>query len=343
MSTEEEKMPEYKICDKHGKILVNDRILEAREDIHKHKLKFLFISYDGKYYFNSESKEFSITKSDINDEKILFDINKFNECNIVNLNELGFLVKFSDEDFEKEINKYDIIIDNKENEVIKKTFKYKIIDKNGQILVNDYKKNSRADIFLKKLKNPFISFDNKYYFNSYSTKFKIIEEYNNDEIVSFDIKKFSDYSIIQLRELSYVINISDEEFEEEIKKCDIVYDYGLDSLDPEVKNLVEVLNSSGLNIETYGSCSGHGMGPLWVTISFCDYISIKRILLLIDIEFHDSFMLSSDDRIYHDNGWNTDELVLLLKTKAIGEEAYKLADEFAKALLKHKDKWRSKV
>lgn len=343
MATEKEKMPKYKICDKYGKILVNDNIVEAREEIHKHKLKFPFISYDGEYFFNSELKKFSITKSDVNDEKVLFNINKFDGCNIVKLDQLDFLVKFSNEDFEKEINKYDIIIDNKENKVIKKQFKYKIIDKNGKVLVNDYKKNSKVSIFLHELKKPFISFDNMNFFNSDSTKFRITKDYNNDDIVSFDVKNFSNYSIIQLRDLSYVINISDEEFEEEINKYDIIYDYGLDGLDPEVKGLVEALNSSGLNIETYGSCSGHRLNPLWVTIGFNDYISIKRIVLLIDIEFHDSFVLSYDDRIKHENGWNNDNFILQLATKDIGEKAYKLADDFANALLRHKDEWRSKI
>lgn len=343
MGIERSKMPKYKICDNDGKILVNDNIVEAREKIHKHKLKFPFVSYDGKYYFNVELNKYRITKSDINDEKVPFNINDFSQCNIVKLEELSFLAKSSDEDFEKEIHKYDIIIDDKENKEIKEQFKYKIIDKNDKVLVNDYKKNSKVIIFAHDLKKPFISFDNKHFFNSDSTKFKIIENYNNDEIVPFDLKKFSDYNIIQLRGLLYVENISDEEFEKEIKKYDIVYDYGIDELDPEVKNLVDALNSSGLNLETYGSCSGHGLSPLWVTIGFNDYISIKRIVLLIDIEFHNSLELSTEGRIEHDDGWNNNNFILQLTTKAIGEEAYKLADDFAKVLLRYKEKWQGKI
>lgn len=255
------------------------------------------------------------------------------------------LVKYKNEwqkgDEEKDKKKENLLSNSK----IKRMPRYIVYTMGGgkkKILVNDTIKNSKTFIMGHKLKKKFISFDGEHYLNAYLFDIKLNEN-GSGEKESFDISKFAEYRLTTLRKLKYLKSISDEKFESEIKKYWMIYDYSINDLDPEVKNLVNALNNCGLNIRTNGSCSGHIRHPLWITIVFNDYISLKSIILLNSIEFNNSFIISTDSRISNGGGMNSSDFRLQLSTRVTGEEAYKLADEFAKSLLKHKDEWRSKV
>ena len=355
----------YKIIDEKGKILVNDYKKNFRLDIHKHKLEKPFLTYDNRYFINPNSNKLTVEESD--DDKIIkFDIKKLKKYNIVKLMDLVYTIGVSDKKFKKEINKYDIVIDDgKDKDAYKKTVLsnkkivlskdnnikrlYTIFDKNGNVLVNDAIENCKFVMNGHLLKKEAISFDNKHFFNS-NSKNLIIKKSNDNNIIPFDINKFSAYNIISLRELKYVLNVSDAVFNKEIRKYDIIFDYDIKGIDSQVKKLVDALNNCGLKIETQGSCSGHNVVPPWISIKFKDCESLKNIIYLIDYKYNGKLIFTTKNIVYglhlnniykKNKGLNFKDLnlVFVLTTELIGIKAYKLFNDFAKEILVHKKSW----
>lgn len=169
-----------------------------------------------------------------------------------------------------------------------------------------------------------ISFDNKYFFNSESKRFKI--------------KKVIDKNIIPYNQ-SIVNNYNIELWKESRKKqSDIYRDYTIDELDPEVEPLVKALNTIE-GIETTGSCCGHNKNELWVAMLCYNFESLIFLANTIadDPTFAENFNVfvkKSSDKIDK----NPNNILIMLRTnnKIIGDKAYKIARRLSQ-LIKQKN------
>lgn len=192
-------------------------------------------------------------------------------------------------DFEK--NNYYKIIDNKTNEIVCA----------GKVIFIKYTKN------MPKL----ISFDNKFFFKVNSNTLSIA--INKEKI----IKPYQHNN-------NYKMCLYKEYFEH--PDYDVFRDYDITELDEPVIKLVTILNKFD-DIETTGSCCGHGDNYLWVDIMFHSLSSINLIIdLLNDDKWNNKFILSN----YYTNKNKSNYSVMLhLRSFTKGEEAYKDASLLA--------------
>lgn len=105
------------------------------------------------------------------------------------------------------------------------------------------------------------SVDNMIFVNSNSKKFKIEKVDNVEKFISKEITK-DNYNIIEHNDLD---NIFDYDF------------FMWNEIEPEVKKVCGLLNQIP-GIETYSSCSGHGIKPPWVEFFIRDNNSFGDLL-----------------------------------------------------------------
>ena len=105
------------------------------------------------------------------------------------------------------------------------------------------------------------SVDNMIFVNFNSPKFKIEKVNTTENYISKEITK-EKYTIIEHNDLDNSIN----------------YDFFMwNEIEPEVKEICELLNQIP-GIETYSSCSGHGIKPPWVEFFIRDNNSFGDLL-----------------------------------------------------------------
>lgn len=175
---------------------------------------------------------------------------------------------------------------------------YKIIDIKTNVIICAGKIT-----FIKQTKDMpiLISFDNKFFFNSEGTsKYKVV-------------KSDTEVDVPLLRNIileSYKICLYEDYFN--YPDYDIFREYDINELD---------------DIETTGSCCGHGDNYLWVDIMFHSLSSINLIIdLLNDDKWNNKFILSN----YYTNKNKSNYSVMLhLRSFTKGEEAYKDANLLA--------------
>ena len=197
--------------------------------------------------------------------------------------------------------------------------KVKVIDASTkEVLVNDFVVNFKRQNPLGY--NELISFDNKYFFQI--SKKDFIYEKNNDssEVIPFDISKFENKYEIELWSNYPKHN-----------NFSIYRERDITELDPEVKNLVYSLNKIK-GIRTVGSCSGHSKYPLWVDIDFMDIVGLEVITKILYAYFNETFKLTTNTRVSTSATSNEKVTIMTLETISIGEDAFKLADKFAKKI-----------
>lgn len=196
-------------------------------------------------------------------------------------------------------------------------------EKNNYYKIIDIKTNAiicaGKIAFIKQTKDMpiLISFDNKFFFNSEGTsKYKVV-------------KSDTEVDVPLLRNIileSYKICLYEDYFN--YPDYDIFREYDINELDEPVIKLVTILNKFD-DIETTGSCCGHGDNYLWVDIMFHSLSSINLIIdLLNDDKWNNKFILSN----YYTNKNKSNYSVMLhLRSFTKGEEAYKddslLADD----------------
>ena len=147
----------------------------------------------------------------------------------------------------------------------------KIIDNTSSQIIAAGKIINRKDCNYDKEYNC-ISFDNRWFFNLNNNEKFRAEENPEQIVVEFDSEHTS-YRLCYWNEKDYV-NTS----------VDVFRDYDITELDPEVKDLVYVLNEL-TGIETVNSCCGHGDFPLSVTIQFSALQSIGLLAKIIYNKF----------------------------------------------------------
>lgn len=123
-----------------------------------------------------------------------------------------------------------------------------------------------------------ISFDDKYFFNVYSEKF-IFKTDNNVKI--FDIDNLKNYTYEKYNTVHK--NFSDIYIEDNIFE-----------LDKEVIRIVNLLNKIP-NITTTGSCCGHGLSHLWVSMTFKDLSSLRFLLNVLHNKFRKEFIIKGNN------------------------------------------------
>lgn len=171
-----------------------------------------------------------------------------------------------------------------------------------------------GDQKLSKIKTLLISFDTKYFFNVNSPKF-LIKTSCQGISKAFDANLLQKYVYAQYN--AKHVNLSDVYIENTI-----------DELDQEVRQLVRVLNLLP-NVRTSGSCSGHGIEPLWVSMTFRDVYAIKIIASILYDRFRNEFVLSTlNSRLQN----TKDGVELALISLQTGEKAYKNAERLCNYL-----------
>lgn len=206
-----------------------------------------------------------------------------------------------------ELEDYATIIDKETNEIIA----------SGKIIgIKDrYIEQYRKYFFFKGYKEIgsfCISFDNKYFFNTKSDRFIFLKK--SDKSVDFDTKLLTVYS--------------NQKYSGIITNADIYIENTINELDEEVVRVVKLLNKVP-GIKTCGSCSGHGLEKLWVSMTFFDVQSIRLIAKIIYEKFDEKFVLSTKKHRSQITK-NCVELSLISKNK--GKKAYKDIDEFCDVL-----------
>lgn len=190
---------------------------------------------------------------------------------------------------------------------------FSIIDKQtGEVIFRDLAVNEKIGVSC-------ISFDYKHFFKRPGTdKYYIQEEgYVCDNIIAFDADKIpKNYNIILYK------------YHRENPDADVLREFDITELDPEVTNLVHAINSLK-DIETTGSCSGHNKGYLYVDIRFKTLIGLKNfIYILQDNGFYSDFILSTDKHIKNNTN-DGEKTILKLNSLHIGQQAYDNANKLA--------------
>lgn len=160
---------------------------------------------------------------------------------------------------------------------------------------------------LKDLPELMFSFDSKHFF---VTRDNPLFEFYKDEQnldVEFDAEKY--------KEVIYPY----KGLESRNNKDELIFrEFSIDELDPEIEPLVMVLNKHGF--KTTGSCCGHDVGEAWIHISFKDFVSIKKLVSIIQQEqFRFKFVLTTSSHIVDDH---KSEVRFCLQTTSKGQQAY---------------------
>jgi len=179
-------------------------------------------------------------------------------------------------------------------------------------------------VFEKAIPKWCISFDDKYFFNSESKRFKIKKVVDKD-IIPYDQSIINNYDV--------ELWIKSEEIQSDVYK-----DYTIDELDPEVEPLVKALNTID-GIKTTGSCCGHNQSELWVAMLCYNFESLIFLVNTIadDPMFAENFNVfvkKSSDKI--DKNPNNIFVTLRTNNKIIGDKAYKIARRLSQ-LIKQKN------
>jgi hypothetical protein len=203
----------------------------------------------------------------------------------------------------------------------------KVYGKNDELLAAGKifrTKDSEGVTNIKKNKVEFkgFSFENKFFFNEKSLNKTLFIKSNEEHLEKeFNLEHIPSY---------ISINYYHDCLEDSNKiDSDILRDFDVDELDEEVCYIVKVLNQFD-GIETTGSCCGHGDYPLYVDVVFTEMKPLGILLWIINRPKYDKVIQLTSCPDLKNNNINT--CMLRLKTTVIGEEAYKIANEFARDL-----------
>lgn len=158
----------------------------------------------------------------------------------------------------------------------------------------------------------YVSFDSKYFFNVNSKRFVIKK---SNDIKNFDVTTLDNYKYYHYRSAK-------------TSTADIYIENTTDELDKEVVRLVHILNKIP-NVMTSGSCSGHNIKPLWVSMTFRDIKSIKFIANLLYNKFCDKFVLSTKN---NRSQTTPDGVELCIISLNKGKKAYKDTEDLCNSL-----------
>ena len=166
------------------------------------------------------------------------------------------------------------------------------------------------------------SFENKFYFNEKSLNKTLFVKPNEEHLVKeFDSEHMPEYlSMILYR--NCMDNPSNAE-------KDVYREFDIDELDEEVVRLVNALNQFD-GFRTTGSCCGHNEFPLFVDIFISDLKPLGILLWVLNKPKYAKLLQITSCPDLKNN--NIHSVMLRLRTTVIGEEAYKIADDFAKYL-----------
>ena len=118
------------------------------------------------------------------------------------------------------------------------------------------------------------------------------------------------------------------------KDFNLFVEHGMDELDKEVVRIVRVLNRFSMEMKTVGSCCGHGKSVSWITLQFNSSRALEDFLNIFQ-PFNKKMSLTTDKRtvssgeLFLGNPYFPYCMVLELRTNEIGDEAYKVLNEFA--------------
>lgn len=210
------------------------------------------------------------------------------------------------------------------SEIIK--YRYQIYDLSNKLLCDD----NIVDVKYRQLipspsEGILISFDKKYYFNLASKNFiyKKIEDYEeNYNKVVFQKDKFDSFK----KELWHKICFEGNPVDDNI---DIYIENGLDKLDPEVKDLVNIINKLPC-VKTFLSCSGHGIRVLSVAMRVFSICVLEILNNIIYEYFKESFVITTNKIIFQ--GKIGEGFSVTLCSTKIGNEAYIKAKELAEKI-----------
>ena len=155
-----------------------------------------------------------------------------------------------------------------------------------------------------------VSIDNKHFFNLRNREIEYMLTHNtldpvmhNEELVKIPLIPFNQCYVDPYQPM-YI-------------------EYTKDELDPEVEPLVKALNNIG--IETIGSCSGHGIDKLWVSINIksMDELIMFYKLFSADGKFKDSWILRTSAYL---SQCDDNKVMLLLESRNKGQKAFKAAE-----------------
>lgn len=205
-------------------------------------------------------------------------------------------------------------------------YRYQIYDLNNNLLCDD----NIVDVKYRQLipspsEGILISFDKEYYFNLASNNFiyKKIEDYGRDYYkIEFQKNKFDKFK----KELWHKVCFEENPVDDDI---DIYIENNLDKLDPEVKDLVNIINKLPC-VKTYSSCSGHGIKVLSVSMRVFSICVLEIINNIIFEYFKDSFVLETNNRCFQGKMGSGFSVVLYSRKK--GKKAYIKAKELAEKL-----------
>ena len=117
------------------------------------------------------------------------------------------------------------------------------------------------------------------------------------------------------------------------ENADIFMDYSIEELDKEVESIVYTLNRFSLDMETEASCSGHDKLPAYVQIQFNNPRVLGDFLEVFE-PFKEKMTITTASgasvtrQRFEQNAFFPGLIAMHLRTKEVGEPAYKTLDEF---------------
>ncbi len=108
-------------------------------------------------------------------------------------------------------------------------------------------------------------------------------------------------------------------------------------LDAEVKNVVNTLNRFSPRLSTSGSCSGHDKSPAWISFNIDDARTFQDFVNIFEpfkyeIDLTTSVTLHQQREHFCGKPYFPRDIMLMIKTKKVGKEAYEALNEFDKYL-----------
>ena len=163
------------------------------------------------------------------------------------------------------------------------------------------------------IEQPFLSIDNKYFFNPLSDKFTITK-IDGGEFIPFDSTSCG-------LDIKHWVMV-----QKYLLTPDVYVDQDISECDEEIKGLVSALNKIPF-VATTGSCSGHGHQRLYIDIKFSRINEIIRLLKIIEKYFPNDFVLSSNP---HFKQQSNKCVMMTLYSVEKGEKAFKRVNKLAK-------------
>lgn len=202
-----------------------------------------------------------------------------------------------------------------------------IYDLDNNLLVDDIIISCKDRVLMNPLNGAgnLISFDDKHFFNLNSQElvYKEIKDKNiNFNKIKFDINNFKKYKMDMWHKICFDKELIDDTV--------VIYrENDINELDPEVKDLVNVINKLPC-VNTVSSCSGHGTKGLFVGIKINSLGILEVLVKILYDNFNKLFILTTKPG-YVQNGIGNG-IICNIQTSSYGEEAYEQAKKLTKIL-----------